>query len=172
MQFRTLLVSFFVAAAVAQTRTSGSAAPSDTSSSSANLVSSVEDLPKCALNCLKSAASSINCDPANFKCLCSNTQDLIASIGPCALSACNTGDVSKLTEVATKVCQEIKSNPPAAEIASASSIVAAAIATANSTSSSGGASSTSAQGAAAKRTDTPVYAVMGGAAAAWAAYAM
>ncbi|TLD26764.1 hypothetical protein PspLS_05130 [Pyricularia sp. CBS 133598] len=170
MQFRTLLVSFFAAVAVAQTPTSGSS-PS-ASGSSGNLVSTVNDLPRCALGCLKSAAEDINCNPANFKCLCSNTQALLRSVGPCALTTCNSGDVGKLTDAAAKVCQQINANPPPAQVASASNIVASAIATGGS-SSHGGASSSVAQGVAApKRTDAPVYAVMGGAAAAWAAYAM
>ncbi|TLS29051.1 hypothetical protein PpBr36_01401 [Pyricularia pennisetigena] len=172
MQLRTLIVSFFAAVAVAQTPTTGST-PSGTSGSSSNLVSTVNDLPRCALGCLKSAAESINCNPGNFKCLCSNTQTLIASIGPCALRACNTADVGKLTDAAAKVCQQINANPPAAQVASASSLVISAMATGNSSSSQGGASSSVAQGVAApKRTEAPVYAVMGGAAAAWAAYAM
>ncbi|KAH8839314.1 hypothetical protein MCOR27_006303 [Pyricularia oryzae] len=170
MQFRTLIVSFFAAVAVAQTPTSGSSAPSGTSGSSGNLVSTVNDLPRCALGCLKTAAEAINCNPANFKCLCSNTQALLGSVGPCALSACNSGDVGKLTDAAAKVCQQINANPPPAQVASASNIVASAIATQGS--SRGGPSSTPAQGAAPKRTDAPVYAVMGGAAAVWAVYAM
>lgn len=96
MQFRTLIVSFFAAVAVAQTPTSGSSAPSGTSGSSGNLVSTVNDLPRCALGCLKTAAEAINCNPANFKCLCSNTQALLGSVGPCALSACNSGDVGSM----------------------------------------------------------------------------
>lgn len=193
MQFRTLIVSFFAAVAVAQTPTSGSSAPSGTSGSSGNLVSTVNDLPRCALGCLKTAAEAINCNPANFKCLCSNTQALLGSVGPCALSACNSGDVgsmlstspgdgvytctmltrnsfSELTDAAAKVCQQINANPPPAQVASASNIVASAIATQGR--SRGGPSSTPAQGAAPKRTDAPVYAVMGGAAAVWAVYAM
>jgi len=89
--FAALLAS---GAATQQTtfRPTPTAGPGTTSTSLPELVSR---LPRCALQCFSSAARDINCAPSNFSCLCANSGDLIAKVGPCAFLGCSSDDVSR-----------------------------------------------------------------------------
>jgi hypothetical protein len=53
--------------------------------------------PHCALGCLASAATSINCAATDFACLCSKSSDLVSKVGPCIISGsgCSPGDINR-----------------------------------------------------------------------------
>ncbi|EEY21745.1 predicted protein [Verticillium alfalfae VaMs.102] len=67
---------------------SGSGTNSDT------LPGLVDQLPRCAVSCLVSAADDIGCSSTDFACLCRSGTDLATSIGPCVLlsSGCGASD--------------------------------------------------------------------------------
>ncbi|KAM0276568.1 hypothetical protein ACHAQH_006620 [Verticillium albo-atrum] len=107
-----------------------------TSTSTANsdtLPGLVDQLPRCAVSCLVSASADIGCSSTDFQCLCSSGTDLATSIGPCVLlsSGCGSSDARTAAEIAPQICEKIKNNPDAGEVASASAIVAGAAATAD-----------------------------------------
>ncbi|KAM0331367.1 hypothetical protein ACHAQA_003039 [Verticillium albo-atrum] len=116
--------------------TASSPASAATSSSTANsdtLPGLVDQLPRCAVSCLVSAASDIGCSSTDFQCLCSSATNLATSIGPCVLlsSGCGTDDARRAGEIAPQICDKVNNNPDASEVASASAIVAGAAATAD-----------------------------------------
>ncbi|KAJ4423162.1 hypothetical protein N0V82_002156 [Gnomoniopsis sp. IMI 355080] len=121
------------------------------SSTKTDIVNLVDQLPTCALPCLDSAATAINCNASDLPCLCSKKDQLATNIGPCVLfSSCSSDDQ-------TKICQNIGSAQPA-QVAAASSYIASAMASE---------SASTASGNTAVRTDAPVagVGVMGAAAA-------
>ncbi|CRK04481.1 hypothetical protein BN1723_014666 [Verticillium longisporum] len=122
--------------------TPGSGTDSDT------LPGLVDQLPRCAVSCLVSAADDIGCSSTDFACLCRSGTDLATSIGPCVLlsSGCGSSDARLAAEVAPQICNRINNNPPAGEVASASAIVAGAVATADGASPSATAANDSAAG--------------------------
>ena len=140
MQFRTALLSVFVAAAAAQNAT-------DTSESLPDLV---EQLPQCAMSCFQSAAKDINCAVTDFACLCgSKKQDFVNKITPCVAigAGCSSDDLNSMralppvpapvltncppeaATLAPKICTAVDDNPSPAAVSSASALVAAAEAT-------------------------------------------
>lgn len=111
MQITTFLTTaaIFIAPAVAQSATTGGAVPTSTSSAGGDLDSVVSQLPQCAITCLDSTASSIGCSASDLTCLCSNSDKLISSIGPCILlsSGCSSEEQSRKlapTELLTTPC--------------------------------------------------------------------
>ncbi|KAJ4393935.1 hypothetical protein N0V93_003152 [Gnomoniopsis smithogilvyi] len=170
MQLPTLLASaaILIGPVFAQsTSNSGSTSVSASTTSmtatasgatSANIVSLVDQLPTCALPCLSSAATAINCTASDLPCLCSKSSQLATNIGPCVLfSSCSSDDQTKLLNSATEICQNLDSAQPA-QVAAASSYIASAVASE---------SASTASGNIAVRTDAPVagVGVMGAAAA-------
>lgn len=99
MQIITFLstTAVFIASAAAQSATTGGAVPTSTSSAGGDLDSVVSQLPQCAITCLDSTASSIGCSASDLTCLCSNSDKLISSIGPCILlsSGCSSEEQSR-----------------------------------------------------------------------------
>lgn len=119
MQFRTALLSVFVAAAAAQNAT-------DTSESLPDLV---EQLPQCAMSCFQSAAKDINCAVTDFACLCGpRKQDFVSKITPCVAigAGCSSDDLNKAATLAPKICAEVDNDPSPAAVSSASALVAGA----------------------------------------------
>lgn len=98
MQITTFFTSaaIFIASAAAQSATTGGSAPTSTSSGG-DLNSIVSQVPQCALTCLDSTASSIGCSASDLTCLCSKSDQLISSIGPCILlqSKCSSEEQSR-----------------------------------------------------------------------------
>ncbi|RYP23407.1 hypothetical protein DL765_001112 [Monosporascus sp. GIB2] len=120
MHFRTIALSLFVAAtATAQNATSDS------------LPDLIAQLPTCAIGCLDSAAESARCQPTDFACICGdNRQSFITSIGTCVLltGQCSQDEISRASDLAPKICNNVANNPEPSAVASASNLVSAAIA--------------------------------------------
>jgi hypothetical protein len=100
MQITTFYTAaaIFVASAAAQstaTPTTGGSMP--TSTSGGDLNSLVSQLPKCAITCLNSSASTIGCNASNLTCLCSKSDQLVTSIGTCILfkSGCSSEEQTR-----------------------------------------------------------------------------
>lgn len=98
MHFRTFLSSavlligpvFAQSASNSATTSTAATAPSSTTTDISTLV---DQLPTCALPCLSSAATAINCTAADLPCLCSKSSELANNIGPCILfSSCSSTD--------------------------------------------------------------------------------
>jgi len=70
---------------------------SSTTSTPTTLPALLAVLPHCALGCLATAATSIDCAATDFSCLCSNSSDLVSKIGPCIISGsgCSPSDISR-----------------------------------------------------------------------------
>jgi len=132
MQFKLVSLALFSALALAQTN-----------GTSTDLATLVAQLPKCALKCFQSAATSVNCAPTSFTCLCdqSKRSAFTTSIGGCLLigtGGCSSDDTKKLTTLAGQICTEATDNPTPADIASASNIITAALGSATASTSSPG----------------------------------
>lgn len=158
-----------IASAAAQSATATGSGSTPTSTSGGDLDSVVSQLPQCALTCLDSTASSIGCSASDLTCLCSNSDKLISSIGPCILlqSGCSSEEQSQIQSLAGNLCNDVNS-ADTAELASASNYINSALATGTTgTATAAGSNPTSASGNAAARTDSPLagVGVMGAAAA-------
>ncbi|KAI7776430.1 hypothetical protein LA080_005385 [Diaporthe eres] len=173
MQITTFFTTaaIFIASAAAQSATATGSAPTSTSTSSGgDLNSIVSQVPQCALTCLDSTATSIGCSASDLTCLCSKSDQLISSIGPCILlqSQCSSEEQSQIQSVAGNLCSDV-SSADSAELASASNAINSALATGTTGTGTAAASSTatSASGNAAARADSPLagVGVMGAAAA-------
>ncbi|EMR64687.1 hypothetical protein MGN70_008591 [Eutypa lata] len=123
MQFTTVALSFFAALATAQTN-----------STSETLPDLVAQLPTCAMDCFDSSATSAGCTTTDFECLCT-TQSFITNIGACVLlgGTCSNDDISTATDLANKICADVKNNPNPTEVAEASGLVSSALASASPT---------------------------------------
>jgi len=92
----TLAVVALAAGAAAQQTTFPPPATTTASGpTSTKLPDLVAQLPRCALQCFSSAARDINCAPSNFACLCSNSDNLIAKVGPCAFLGCSSDELGR-----------------------------------------------------------------------------
>ncbi|RYO95276.1 hypothetical protein DL766_009574 [Monosporascus sp. MC13-8B] len=120
MHFRTIALSLFAAA----TATAQNAA-------SDSLPELVAQLPTCAIGCLNSAADSASCEPTDFECICGdNRQSFITSIGACVYlgGQCSQDEISRATDLAPQICNNVANNPEPSAVASASNLVSDAIA--------------------------------------------
>ncbi|KAI1849702.1 hypothetical protein JX266_004651 [Neoarthrinium moseri] len=118
MQFRSVAVSLFAAAAAAQ--------------SNSTLTGLVSQLPECANSCFLSSAKSAGCAATDFDCLCGDGRSkFISSITGCIItSSCDSNDLGTLNSLAGQICTEVSENPSSADVASASAIVTSALGTA------------------------------------------
>ncbi|WQF88212.1 Putative extracellular membrane protein, CFEM [Colletotrichum destructivum] len=72
----TIVVSLLVASVAAQT-----------------IDQLVEEIPTCAVTCIRDGAQAVNCDVTDFTCSCSKVGELTSSVVPClATSGCNSSD--------------------------------------------------------------------------------
>ncbi|RYP74947.1 hypothetical protein DL771_002731 [Monosporascus sp. 5C6A] len=120
MQFRTVALSLFAAAAATAQNTTSDSLPD-----------LIAQLPTCAISCLDSAADSANCEPTDFACICgANRQSFIASIGTCVLltGQCPQDEITRATNLAPRICSSATSNPEPSAVASASALVSSALA--------------------------------------------
>ena len=87
MHFNIAALSFFAAAAAAQST------DSNTSTSNESLAQLISQLPACARECYTSAAKSAQCSITDFECICiTKRPSFIGSIAPCVLlsSGCSS----------------------------------------------------------------------------------
>ncbi|RYP81158.1 hypothetical protein DL769_002106 [Monosporascus sp. CRB-8-3] len=120
MQFRTVALSLFAAAAATAQNTTSESLPD-----------LIAQLPTCAIGCLDSAADSAECAPTDFECICgANRQSFIASIGTCVLltGQCSEDEISRAGNIAPKICNNVSNNPEPSAVASASALVSSALA--------------------------------------------
>ncbi|KAK6217051.1 hypothetical protein QIS74_07165 [Colletotrichum tabaci] len=65
----------------------------------------VEEIPTCAVTCIRDGAQAVNCDVTDFTCSCSKVGELTSSVVPClATSGCNSSDQAKVLQLATQIC--------------------------------------------------------------------
>lgn len=84
--FNLITAAVALSVAYAQTTTTSAAATTTT-----DLIGLVSELPSCALECLSTAASTIDCNAADLTCLCGKATQFATAIGPCILtSTCDT----------------------------------------------------------------------------------
>ncbi|KAI1812511.1 hypothetical protein GGS20DRAFT_587432 [Poronia punctata] len=128
MQFTTFAISFLAATVAAQ----------DSPSNSTSLPDLVSQLPTCAISCFNTGADRAGCSTTDFTCLCGPGKDkLLSSAGPCALGACSSEDLGKLTSLLTDICVAVSEDPTPSEVASASNLVSSAVAEATESGSAG-----------------------------------
>ncbi|KAK8069844.1 hypothetical protein PG994_006460 [Apiospora phragmitis] len=107
MQFKTIVLSAFVALAAAET-----------------IQELVAQIPACTKKCLDDASKQIGCDTTDNKCQCGKLDDLTSKATPCII-ACTNDDMSKTIELSGKICAKVGS----AQIGSAVSSVASDVST-------------------------------------------
>ncbi|KAI1339767.1 hypothetical protein F5Y15DRAFT_68776 [Xylariaceae sp. FL0016] len=129
MHFTAVSLAFFAALGAAQNSTS--------------LTGLVSQLPDCAAGCLPDAAEAAGCGETDLTCICGTGKSkFISSISGCALTACDSDDLSSASTLATSICNAA-STANTSELASASAVITSAVGTATAT-----ASATSTPGAA------------------------
>lgn len=91
MHFNIAALSFFAAAAAAQST------DSNTSTSNESLAQLIAKLPVCARSCYASAAKSAGCSVTDFECICiTKRPSFIGAIAPCVFlsSGCSSSQQS------------------------------------------------------------------------------
>ncbi|KAK8045407.1 hypothetical protein PG993_005431 [Apiospora rasikravindrae] len=89
MQFKTIVLSAFVALAAAE-----------------SIQELVAQIPACTKKCLDDASKQIGCDASDNKCQCGKLDDLTAKSTPCII-ACTDDDMSKTIELSGKICAKV-----------------------------------------------------------------
>ncbi|KAK7991671.1 hypothetical protein PG996_013310 [Apiospora saccharicola] len=89
MQFKTILISAFVALAAAE-----------------SIQDLVAQIPACTKNCLNDASKQIGCDSSDNKCQCGKIDDLTKNATPCIIG-CQNDDMSKTLELSGKICAKV-----------------------------------------------------------------
>ncbi|GKT44801.1 uncharacterized protein ColSpa_04982 [Colletotrichum spaethianum] len=126
----------------------------------------VAEIPTCAVNCIRDAAQSVNCDIQDFACSCSKITQLTPAVVSClATSGCSSTDQAKVFQLTPQICSQV------GESNEVSGAVTAATAAPTTTGTATGAAvtSTTSPGAAAGRMQAAGWA---GAIAAAAAFAL
>ncbi|KAI1395586.1 hypothetical protein F4819DRAFT_181127 [Hypoxylon fuscum] len=112
MQFKTLAIAFFAAAAAAE-----------------SLQELIAEIPSCAKPCLDDASTKIGCSTTDNSCQCSKIDDLTKEAITCVSTSCNSDDLTKTTKLSAQICAAVAVD---AGGAAASSIVSSAGAAATS----------------------------------------
>lgn len=87
MQFKNLAFSLFAAAVAAD-----------------DVNSLVAQIPSCALTCLVTSATQVNCGITDYKCQCENATELQAVATPCVSSACSVADQATALKISGEIC--------------------------------------------------------------------
>ncbi|KAI1466216.1 uncharacterized protein F4812DRAFT_100326 [Daldinia caldariorum] len=133
MQFKTLAVALFAAAAAAE-----------------SVQELISQIPACAKPCLDSASTKIGCSTTDSKCQCSKIDDLTQESITCVSTSCDSDGLTKMTKLSGEICAAVAAD---AGGAAASSLISSASAAA--TSAIGSAVSSSVTDAASSSTETP-----------------
>ncbi|TKW54448.1 hypothetical protein CTA1_9709 [Colletotrichum tanaceti] len=68
----------------------------------------VEEIPTCAVTCIRDGAQKVNCDVTDFTCSCAKVGELTSSVVPClATSGCSSSDQAKVLQIATQICAKV-----------------------------------------------------------------
>ncbi|KAK6845864.1 hypothetical protein PG990_007681 [Apiospora arundinis] len=89
MQFKTIVLSAFVALAAAET-----------------IQELVAQIPACTKKCLDDASQKIGCASTDNKCQCGKIDDLTKNATPCIIG-CQSDDMSKTLELSGKICAKV-----------------------------------------------------------------
>ncbi|KAI8633614.1 hypothetical protein F5Y19DRAFT_470856 [Xylariaceae sp. FL1651] len=132
MQFKTAVLSFFVAAAVAQ-----------------SVDDIVAEIPACATKCLDDASTKAGCAVSDHTCQCQNIDAITKNGIVCVSQACSSDDTQKTAQVTTDLCLAVAQQVGGDTFSSAlSSATAAAGSALTSATGAAGSAFTSATGAA------------------------
>ncbi|KAK1976938.1 hypothetical protein LZ30DRAFT_567526, partial [Colletotrichum cereale] len=67
----------------------------------------VDQIPTCAVNCIRDAAQAVNCDITDFACSCSKITELTPNVVSClATSGCSTADQAKVFQLTPQICSQ------------------------------------------------------------------
>ncbi|KAH8671606.1 hypothetical protein BX600DRAFT_251014 [Xylariales sp. PMI_506] len=149
MQFKTFALSLLVAAVSAD-----------------EITSLVASIPSCALTCLITGVSSVNCAATDYTCQCTNAAALQAAVSPCIAAGCNATDAATAEEISLEICADLGIS---ANSTSSSNSTSTSNSTATTTSTTTSASATTSKNAAAGRYE---FGMLAGAVAAVAAFAL
>ncbi|GKT59970.1 CFEM domain-containing protein [Colletotrichum tofieldiae] len=68
----------------------------------------VDQIPTCAVNCIRDAAQTVNCDIQDFACSCSKITQLTPAVVSClATSGCSSTDQAKVFQVTPQICAQV-----------------------------------------------------------------
>ncbi|KZL63207.1 cfem domain-containing protein [Colletotrichum incanum] len=68
----------------------------------------VDQIPTCAVNCIRDAAQTVNCDVQDFACSCSKITQLTPAVVSClATSGCSSTDQAKVFQVTPQICAQV-----------------------------------------------------------------
>ncbi|KAF9880635.1 hypothetical protein CkaCkLH20_01677 [Colletotrichum karsti] len=68
----------------------------------------VQDIPTCAVTCIRDAAQSVNCDISDFACSCNKQDQLTPSVVGClSKSSCSADDQTKVLLTAQQICAQV-----------------------------------------------------------------
>ncbi|OLN86405.1 hypothetical protein CCHL11_06346 [Colletotrichum chlorophyti] len=90
----------------------------------------VQQIPICAVNCIRDGAQSVNCDITNFACSCQNVEKLTASVVPClGTSGCSSADQAQVIKIAGDICSQVSNEAVSGTQAAATQLTASPTAT-------------------------------------------
>ncbi|KAI0427604.1 hypothetical protein F5Y09DRAFT_315713 [Xylaria sp. FL1042] len=87
MQFKTVVLSLFVALAAAD-----------------SLDDLAAQIPSCAKTCIDDGAKKAGCASTDYTCECSNITSITANAFSCVSSSCSADDLQKTTDATTSLC--------------------------------------------------------------------
>ncbi|KAK1992578.1 hypothetical protein LX36DRAFT_588120 [Colletotrichum falcatum] len=103
----------------------------------------VDQIPTCAVTCIRDKSEEVGCDITNFACSCGKIADLSPKVVSClaANSGCSDADQSKVFQLTPQICAQVSS-----EAATTTGAAAAADSTATTSTGAAAATGTSAAG--------------------------
>ncbi|KAK2061998.1 hypothetical protein LY76DRAFT_506658 [Colletotrichum caudatum] len=103
----------------------------------------VNQIPTCAVTCIRDQAKAVGCEITDFNCTCGKVTELTPKVVSClATSGCSTADQAKIFQITPQICAQIGQTTTAAADASQTAATAAA----NRTSDGAGSAATSTTG--------------------------
>ncbi|KAI1133321.1 hypothetical protein F5Y10DRAFT_228751 [Nemania abortiva] len=87
MQFKTVALSLFVAAAAAD-----------------SISDIAAQIPSCAQSCLQDGAKQAGCSTTDYTCQCSNITSITSNSVLCVSTSCSSDDLQETSKVTTELC--------------------------------------------------------------------
>ncbi|KAI5852041.1 hypothetical protein GGS23DRAFT_542619 [Durotheca rogersii] len=110
MQFKTLALTLFLAAAAAE-----------------SVQELVAQIPACAKTCLDNASTEVGCAVSDNKCQCGKANDLTQASLICVSTSCTSDELSDTTELSARICAAVALEAGGDAIKSAGSAATSAL---------------------------------------------
>ncbi|KAK2020525.1 hypothetical protein LX32DRAFT_315939 [Colletotrichum zoysiae] len=68
----------------------------------------VDQIPTCAVTCIRDQAKAVGCEITDFNCTCGKVTELTPKVVSClATSGCSTADQAKIFQITPQICAQI-----------------------------------------------------------------